>query len=163
MKFIHERPSLFLTQVFETSLENATAIRMGWKFENAALESWNETQTLGGYTLDEFLYDLALRSDRGEDIVYNARPTWLPFASLTHLSTCGSNSFTIATCCSGRIYSIACSAIRSRDDTLDNNITFWTTRHAYICTDNCAICGSIALANIVLWTWVPCSKSFWMT
>jgi len=29
MKFIHERPSLFLAQVFETSLENATAIRMG--------------------------------------------------------------------------------------------------------------------------------------
>jgi len=26
MKFIHERPSLFLAQVFETSLENATAI-----------------------------------------------------------------------------------------------------------------------------------------
>jgi ABC-type ATPase with predicted acetyltransferase domain len=64
MKFIHERPSLFLTQVFETSLENTTAIRMGRKFENAALESWNETQTLSGYTLDEFLHDLALGSER---------------------------------------------------------------------------------------------------
>src|SRR6266849_5055599 len=108
MKFIHERPSLFFTQMFETSLENATAIRMGRKFENVALESWNETQTLSGYTLDEFLHDLALRSDRGKSIENNARPTWLPFASLTHLSTCFSNSFTIATCCSGRIYSIAC-------------------------------------------------------
>lgn len=97
---------------------------MGRKFENAALESWNEAQTLGGYTLDEFLHDLGLGSDRGEDIVYNARPTWFPFASLTHLSTCGSNSFTIANCCSGRIYSIACSAMRSRDDTLTNDITF---------------------------------------
>lgn len=29
MKFIHERPSLFLAQVFETSLENTTAISMG--------------------------------------------------------------------------------------------------------------------------------------
>lgn len=48
---------------------------MGRKFENAALESWNETQTLGGYTLDEFLHDLGLGSDRAEDIVYNARPT----------------------------------------------------------------------------------------
>jgi len=28
VKFIHKRPSLFLAQVFETSLENATAIRV---------------------------------------------------------------------------------------------------------------------------------------
>ena len=28
MKFIHEQPSLFLAQVFETSLENTTAIRV---------------------------------------------------------------------------------------------------------------------------------------
>ena len=56
MKFIHERPSLFLAQVFETSLENATAIRMGGQNVYLASESVNnELNVLSRHTFDSLL------------------------------------------------------------------------------------------------------------
>jgi hypothetical protein len=58
VEFVHEWPSLFLPQVLETSLENTASVWMGRQLENAALESRNETQTIGWHTLDKLLHDL---------------------------------------------------------------------------------------------------------
>jgi hypothetical protein len=59
MEFIHEWPSLFLPQVLEASLKNTTPVRVRREFENATLEGWNETQTIGRHALDKLLHNLA--------------------------------------------------------------------------------------------------------
>ena len=58
VEFVHERSSLFLPQVFEASLKNTAPVWVSRQLENAALESRNETQTVGGHTLNKLLHDL---------------------------------------------------------------------------------------------------------
>ena len=42
-------------------------------------------------------------------------------------------------------------------------LTFWTTRQPYICSESGKMLPSIDIASRLFWKSFPCSKNFWMT